>query len=331
MKKIFFVAVAAAVVFASCQKAEQVGLNADQQEISVLAFNKNMTKGYVTGTDFKDTAYGELVKETPITTDRDLVLSAYDATLKEDYFIGKTFTKKEDKKWTSDPAIYYPLGGNNLQFLAYSIKDSTPVAEWENAQKVTLQVIADASKDDILYAAAASTAKSQEEAEGKAVSMVFKHAQAWLTVKLSSNIEDEATTKPFKVNSITWKNIYNSGELTIEYGSPAKASWNFFTQASKDVEMDDANRAVKEVTETPSQLDMLIPEQTAAAFVINYTIGDSTFDYEVPVLKYNEITKFEMGKHYTFKLNFTITEITINPTVTAWVEVEGFDPSPLEL
>lgn len=350
MKRIFVFAAIASIALASCQKNEVITASNDsQKEISVLAFNDVRTKGY-TGWTTGQTAFEEVANPSadPIgeATARDLILSAYDKTMGLDYFTGKTFAKAADGKWKCTPAVYYPIGGDELEFLAYSIgKVGTPCSInpiWNDARNLTIQV-SSATDDDILYGAATSTAKTQPT---DGVAMEFQHAQAWLTVKLTSNIEKPASGTDgdiLKVKSITWENIYSSGELNIAYGTTPTATWNFFTQSPSDFEMtDDNNVKGSFVYKKPAAgdlpptqiLDMLVPAQPAQNFIITYELGGKEFTYEVTKANFaNAILNdgFKAGSHYTFNVDFTVKEITIAPTVKVFEDVTGFDPDPLEI
>ena len=70
-------------------------------------------------------------------------------------------------------------------------------------------------------------------------------------------------------------------------------------------------------TATQITTNLLIPEQSSKQIVINYSMGGKTFDYELNIPR----TNWEMGKKYTFNLEFSAAEITLEPTVTAWAEI----------
>lgn len=335
MKKFFFVAVAAAVVFASCQKAEQVNLNANQDEVSIIAFNKNMTKGY-TGWAADKTFFEEVTDpeaESLTVTPRKMQLSVYEQGA-GDLFTDVTFATADNPVtgtsiWRATPAKYYPLGGSTFDFLAYSVgKDANKIGVWDGAKKVTFQVTDAFTQDDILYAAASSTSKKE------ATSMSFNHAQAWVNMNLNLT-KESAENVVLKVNSITWKNVQTQGKLCIEgKEGNATATWDFFGIDAKDVEMDDPAKVLEvklkyAAAETPTKaeqtkLNMLLPAQKGATgFVINYTLGEGdaaqTFDYEYTLVSGSPAVPtpadWKMGKKYIYNILITINEITIDPSV----------------
>ena len=326
MKKIFVLAPLAVLTIASCQKTEIAHIQDASQEVTINAFAKNMTKGY-TGWTSGQTAFEEIAdpdKTDGDKTDRKMILSAYNTTKGEDFFLDKTFAKKTDGVWAADPAIYYPLGGDSYSFLAYSVGTSNPAATWSGAKKVSLEVTPDSFQDDILFSTV-SGASASTNAE-KAIDMTFKHAQAWVNVNLclakgSGNVD-------FTVNSITWNNIYEQGILTLDADATPVASWNFFTQTTKNVAMDDTDiasgaklaAATADKDGEKTSLNTLFPAQKHTGFVINYTIGSGddaqTLEYEYEI---SEAT-WAMGTKYTYNIKINIVEVTVNPTVEIFVE-----------
>lgn len=343
MKKFFFVAVAAAVVFASCQKAEQVNLNANQDEVSIIAFNKNMTKGY-TGwasgqTSFEEIEQSALYSESPTKADRAMQLSAYNNNTKAEFFCDECFQKGTDGYWHATTPIYYPLGdADNIEFLAYSTsKDVATAGKWEGPKKVVFEVGSDFFQTDILYAAATSATKDDK----KAVSMKFDHAQAWINMNLCfTKSTAVAVADNFKIKSIVWNEVKPEGKLTIESeAGAATATWNFFGFEKNSVEMAGAKdlQLTCAAAETPAvneykHLDMLLPAQNAAAksFTINYTLGEKDYEYEfIPDTTKGQtaFAKWVKGSKYTYNIKIEILEVTINPTVEVFVQETAVDYS----
>ena len=345
---------------------------------------------------------------------RDMQLSVYNVEGDCDLFIDETFTQggpiqsgdnvsetgfvetnspyddskhlkySSDSIWHADPAIYYPIGYGDFNFLAYSKGESTPSATWNGAQEVTLEVTKACLTDDILYGGGVQKAKAHAAAP-----MLFGHAQAWLTTRFT--VDAGSPENVLKINKVTWQDVYASGELNIKFNDgatnayKADAEWNFFTQETSNVVMLDrstdenkktyganvhcAQQYVKVINgEEQSEwkeegsykkgvdgkfvpintgdeyktdnltkqnyLDMLIPAQPKKSFVIEYTLGDQTYEYTVDN---DDLTTgdWEMGTHYIYNIEFSITEITTAPTVRIWAEkeVKFGDPAkqPLEL
>ena len=279
------------------------------------------------------------------------------------YDDSKHFKYSSDSIWHANPAIYYPIGYGDFDFLAYSTGESSPSATWNGAKEVTFEVTRDCLTDDILYAGGVQAAKNHA-----AAAMLFGHAQAWLTTRFT--VDAGSPEDVLQINKVTWQDVYASGELNVKFNDAtasykADATWNFFTQETSNVVMPDrtsdptygANvhcmRQYKKGTddtwaETGSYqkdaegkfvpvnsgdeyktdnltkqnyLDMLIPAQAKKPFVIEYTLGGQTYEYLVDT---DDLTggDWEMGTHYIYNIEFSITEITTAPTVRIWKEKE---------
>lgn len=372
-----------------------------QSEVAIYPFSKTATRGFVTGNEFFEWKFENLrdgQKElgdgifengvvAPIVKDgttqgvvRDMQLSVYNEEGKCDLFIDKTFKNDgpiqsgdnvagdathqkytTDSIWHATPAIYYPIGYGEFDFLAYSLGEKKPSATWNGAKEVTLEVTDDCLTDDILYGGGVQNAKAHA-----AAAMLFGHAQAWLTTRFT--VDAGSPEDVLQIKSVTWQDVYASGELNIKFNNTADykavATWNFFTQEPSNVEMPDRTSAptyntfvtcarkyqknpddgsyVKNPTtgefvpvndgdyETDNltkqnYLDMLIPEQPKKSFVIEYTLGqgDGAQTYEYTVDNDDLMDgDWKMGTHYIYNIEFSITEITTAPTVKIWVEKE---------
>lgn len=330
MKKTIFIAALACMALASCNKQVDPMVPAvqtpDGQEISVIAFNSMATKGY-TAWDGSTQTFQEVVNpsaESFSPSDRTMSLSSFNASKGEDFFVGEEYAKGTDDLWHATPKIYYPLGGDSFNFLAYSVgDDANYIGEWVNANKVTLEVDDKFYQDEILFAAGSA------KATAPTVDLVFDHAQAWIHFNICIAGASEVGVG-MKINSITWKDIYGKGLLTITGdGTTATAKWNFFNQVPADIAMTSANGLLPglelDEVETSgtdgavSKLDMLLPAQNHTNFVINYNLGDqSGLEYEVPV----SASSWEMGTRYTYNVKITINEVTAAPTIELFEEEE---------
>ena len=337
MKKIMFIAAAATVLFASCQKEKSVSFNDEnlQKEMSVLAFNQNMTKGY-TGWASDQTNFEEVDDPEATTPKVDrtmrLAVSCDDGVLFTNELFKKDASEGGDGMWHANPKKYYPVGQTKFNFLAYSVgNDANYIGEFTGTDKITMQVGETFYQDDIIY-----SANEVSGAQSDAVAMKFGHAQAWINMNLYLKKETVEGVN-FKVNSITWKNIKNEGVLTILPSSSvadvmATCSWSFFGIDAKDVKMDDAHNVLAAdlkiaegdtpTTEELTKLNMLLPAQNHSSFVINYTIGDQTFDYEYTPT----VSAWAAGTKYIYNIGITVYEITVNPSVVAFqVSTESVD------
>ena len=133
-------------------------------------------------------------------------------------------------------------------------------------------------------------------------------------------VQDESTTDEYlqilqalNVDVIRAEDVDN-------YRANLKAGWTISAHGDKDL------AAAEGISDFPYTLNgtatqittnLLIPEQSSKQIVINYSMGGKTFDYELNIPR----TNWEMGKKYTFNLEFSAAEITLEPTVAIWTEV----------
>lgn len=216
--------------------------------------------------------------------------------------------------------IYWPFGGVKVDFLAYAL---TPAAK--SALSPTFHADTHAreftiagwdtftNQYDVMYAVANGCTPGTD---GN-VPLAFKHAQALIAFKACK----VGTTVDLTINKITIKDLEYEGTLKVDnYRANLKAGWTISAHGDKDLS---AAEGISDFpytlnsTATQITTNLLIPEQAAKKIVINYSMGGKTFDYELNIPR----TRWEMGKKYTFNLEFSAAEITLTPTVDDWTEV----------
>lgn len=217
--------------------------------------------------------------------------------------------------------IYWPFGGVKVDFLAYALTPDakTALSPTFHAETHAREFTIDSwntfdDQFDVMYAVANGCVPGTD---GN-VALAFKHAQALIafTAKKSAT-----TTVDLTINKITIKDLEYAGTLKVDnYRANLKASWTISAHGDKDL------AAAEGISDFPYTLNstatqittnLLIPEQSSKQIVINYSMGGKTFDYELNIPR----TNWEMGKKYTFNLEFSAAEITLEPTVTAWAEI----------
>lgn len=217
--------------------------------------------------------------------------------------------------------IYWPFGGVKVDFLAYALTPDAKTAlsptfhAETHAREFT---VADwdtfANQYDVLYAVANGCVPGTD---GN-VALAFKHAQALLafTAKKSAT-----TTVDLTINKITIKDLEYAGTLKVDnYRANLEAGWTISAHGDKDLS---AAEGISDFpytlnsTATQVTTNLLVPEQSAKQIVINYSMGGKTFDYELNIPR----TPWEMGKKYTFNLEFSAAEITFEPTVNVWMDI----------
>lgn len=353
MKRISILATITALVFLTgCKK--DVTVQPDnpseyQDEIAIRTI-AGITKSAINSTSFPE-GY-------------DIMLSAYknvgshkgeDASA--NYFEGIRFTKTGTTwKSTSGPK-YYPIGGT-LDFLAVAsagYKSSSsgivPTVTWGNggnvAKRAVLAVPDNSSKfDDLMYAYANGSASSTS-----GTAMQFKHAMTALVFLAKSNIAYNSTRNiGITINSISVVNAKYSGTLTLNNPSAGNgtgiftAAWSSLGNQKASIAARVWNTGNTGTNTSESALSgfnvptaynsieskpfgdgyVLVPEQEAASFVVNYTIHNG-FDLNGTRQVNDTYEKtispggtWEMGKKYVYQLNFTLTGIEFNPVIIDW-------------
>lgn len=217
--------------------------------------------------------------------------------------------------------IYWPFGGVKVDFLAYALTPDAKTAlsptfhSETHAREFTVTDWDTFSNQyDVLYAVANGCVPGTD---GN-VALAFKHAQALLafTAKKSAT-----TTVDLTINKITVKDLEYAGTLKVDnYRANLEAGWTISAHGDKDLS---AAEGISDFpytlnsTATQITTNLLIPEQSAKQIVINYSMGGKTFDYELNIPR----TRWEMGKKYTFNLEFSAAEITFEPTVNVWMDI----------
>ena len=181
--------------------------------------------------------------------------------------------------------------------------------------------------------------------------MSFKHAMAALVFLAKSNIAYNSTRNiEITINSISVMSAKYSGTLTLNNPSAGNgtgdftAAWSSLGNQKASIVARVWNTGNTGTNTSESALSgfnvptaynsieskpfgdgyVLVPEQTAASFVVNYTIHngfmannttaqDNTVEYQI-----TPTGNWEMGKKYIYDLQFSLTEIQIIPTVVDW-------------
>lgn len=307
MKKVLLILGAVALMLASCVKSETVVKEA-QQEIGFNVVSNPATK-----------ADPEL-NGTTLGTDNTYVIYASASTpTNAQYFTGQLFSYiTASTKWEASSAagiaspIYWPFGGEKVDFLAYALTSTANTAlspaynGTTSAQDFTISTWDTyANQYDVLFAAKNAQTSTTN---GGAVAMEFNHLQALLSFTAQASTAGLVT-----INSITVKGLEYSGTVKVDNEKTTlKANWTLSVGADKVIPNISSYAVQSAATKIGDNL--LIPEQEAKKFVINYTISGNTQDYEVNIPR----TTWKMGYKYIYALSFTVSEITITPTVVDW-------------
>ena len=306
-----FCAAAAIVVLASCSKTHVV-YNGAPQEIAFKQITGAMTKA---DTKLSGTM-GVFAQYNNVNT----------STTNEVYFGNTSFEEgSTDGVWEANEAKYWPLEGN-LDFTIYAPYDATAnVVEYTPATNANVLVInvPDNKSDQIdwLYGSVRYHEKTKDDNN---LSVSLKHALSNISVTVKSG-----DAGVFIITGLTLNNAFQSGKLTITYGSttPFTGTCEPSTHGSKETsysytKLGNAAISNTAVTSTPISFEdrLVFPSTTSNGndryFVLQYKMdgSDTVLSAKIPVTD-----DWETGKHYTYAITMTATEILLKPTVTDWV------------
>lgn len=305
MKKIFILATAAIVAFASCTKSEVV-YNQGQQEIGFRQFTGSMTKG-------DPTNLSELVGG-PTT----MGVYAHISDGNQAYFSNAKFVKPTDasNNWGGEPKRYWPLQ-DKLDFTVYAPYVDGTTYNATNAQ-LTVQVATNTTaQEDFLYGVKRYTDQGKTAV---AVPVVLRHALSKLTFKVKSNVSGL-----FKITKVELVDAVQDGSFTVTYGAtPDIAVSTGSTKGTCNVYAAEAASSLS-VTESYQDLGskLVFPigsGSNEAKLRITYNMVDATGLVAVVNLNHD----WSNGKHYTYSVDITATQILLSPSVEDW------DPVPVE-
>lgn len=309
MKKFFLLAASAMMVFASCNKIENV-YNGEAQEIGIFAVNKVATKGAVTDATFPDVNMAVAA----------YLAAGYQAT-PADYF-AKTVFSKTGAVWTG--SRYWPLSQATINFLAVApeIDDvvttvfgvGTPAASYASKAVVTLENN-ETNQHDVMYAAAQGTCAGDGTYSN--VGMVFKHALSWLTFTVNAGSDSKIT-----INSVDVNNAYFGGTLTIEhtnYASTDADEAKTIALNKTNWEVADANKIAKRNVLAANFADgvMVVPG-SQTTLTLNYTIKQADGTQNNFSREFTLQNTWEEATKYIYDIKVTLSEIQIAPTVETW-------------
>lgn len=328
MKRILYFILAGALLCltASCSKTEIDTPDETPVEIGFKAVTNQATKanpelvGASLGTDNVYVIYAAASADgSPKYFDP--ATSSYGGQLFAYFTDGAKWYPASGSPYEKQP-IYWPFGGVKVDFLAYAL---TPAAK--SALSPTFHAdthareftVADwdtyAKQYDVMYAVANGCTPVTDGV----VNLTFKHAQALIAFKACKGA---TTTVDLTINKITIKDLEYEGTLKVDnYRANLKAGWTISAHGDKDLSAAEGiSNFPYTLNSTATQIttNLLIPEQAAKKIVINYSMGGKTFDYELNIPR----IMWEMGKKYTFNLEFSAAEITFTTSVVVWNSVD---------
>ena len=157
----------------------------------------------------------------------------------------------------------------------------------------------------------------------------MKHACSWITIKV---VGDDVTGNNWKLHELKINGLYHTGTATC---GATEATWAVSGEASPEkvfenvggvsiakgtaVAMENVANNMVVIPQVPTTLDVTYSFVAQSGERITEIKKDMT-------LKYNGDDKWISGKHYTYTITITATEILIAPTVEEWVEGHNLNP-----
>ena len=242
---------------------------------------------------------------------------------------------------------YWPKTGS-LAFAGYSpyadLKDKVDYAPEQTAPALTITDFEQGTYKWVHDATAVTNetidvmwfdVNDQNSTSQNDVPVVFKHALTWIDFKLK-----EAESTPdnmFTIKKVTLTNIYPGGDFTS-----ATDTWTpngtltdivlFYNDATGTNLTADAVLDLGKLLIVPQAVGGNKPNSAKSQIVIEYTQNTSaseplteTITRDLTASDVSGIQTWELGKHYTYNISFSLNEIEITATVADWDVANGGD------
>ena len=352
MKKLL-IAVLAIAGLASCTNSD-VEYDPVQKQIGLSPITENRTRAMYTesGANFPDEQFvvWAWYKQLPAGKSIDY-WQASTTVAQQDYIVEKPF-KKSGSVWSGANAAYYWPKLGSLLFAGYyptNAEDKTnggityDFGRLENVMTINKYTPGDYAttgfvntttpyEEDLMYFKMTEASVNCATTAETDVDVKFQHALAWIKVTLAKAEGTPANAK-INVKSVTFTDVKTTGTGTVE--DRADIAWDVTGSATADIVVwNDAATALTTTPNTDAKEPVVIPQEMSGNLVIVYTItsGDDSMFEETKTITLNSlkddaatpntIEKWEAGKCYTYAIAIGTSEITVAPSVDAWVDVK---------
>lgn len=338
MKKIFFSLVALAAI-AACSKSEveyEQGV-----AISFAPVAQNVTKSVAgVGTDGYDSTF-------PTTQDLYIFANAQEQDANgvlsqawnTPYLVNAQFIagRLDNGLYEGAEACYWP-NIKSLKFAGYSeacntealaFSQTPPTMDFTNNKLVITGYVQNNANNtgvgtnDLMWFPCDNNPYTK--ANGT-VPATMKHACSWITIKV---VGDDVTGNNWKLHELKINGLYHTGTATC---GATEATWVVSGDASSEkvfeneggvaiaegtaVAMENVSNNMVVIPQVPTTLDVTYSFTAQSGQTIKEIKKDMT-------LKYDGDNKWLSGKHYTYTITITATEILIAPTVEEWLNGPG--------
>ena len=353
MKTNQLILAAALVALAACTK-ENVDFNANtlDNEIGFTAVTRKATKAttdndkivanatYPETCAFKVWGWNSPVGDFSEFSDGDA--SNFMSNLTIEYTTGPNSQKAAAWR-NADQYYYWPMTGE-ISFFAFHPSDKVPAnfaPGWDATHDVPTASISGWDVTGTNKTVDLMFADNHGHKQTSALGLVFKHALAQIVVNVKTD-EDYHADAQFDVNSVTFNNVYTTGDLSY---SQSTYTW---TPVANDTQTHDwvySNTSMTNITNAENQVYgaacLMIPQDantkdpnatpadnTETTITINYTITSvvaANAPAATPVTANVTVAAPQIwaaGSKYIYTLNFKLNEILFAPTVDPnWVVV----------
>lgn len=330
MKKVFYSLLALAAI-TSCAKTSEV--QSEGIEIKLAPITKMQTKAnflgavdgnaYPTAENFDVYAYWKDIEAGQMFTDGLIYFQSNDAQNS-----GAEFTNKGEY-WGGVETYFWPKVGS-LRFAAYSpshLNVAHSLAEDTYSISNFVQPTETDKTFDFLVTPTTPSYSMMTEVEK--VTLDFKHALSWITLKVKA--QDAYAAQAFEIKKITINNVNTKADFTASMTDGIQyEEWKNQSNPASIVVFEGSQMVTETLTdiENNARGTVIIPQNTTDVtieFVQHGINGTATLPTTSLNLKLDlkpQGTPWVPGKHYNYKLIFGLKEILIKPTVTDWTEVD---------
>ena len=337
MKKFLYILLAV-VVTASCAKTNEV--DSEGIEIKIAPITKLQTKAnyfgavdsnaYPANENFDIYAYWKEVPAGETFTDGLLYLQS-----EKEANSGAEFTNRGEY-WGGVEMYFWPKTGS-LRFAAYS-PSHLNVAHSHTDDKYSIYGYTQPTKTDATFdfLVAPTTPSYSMMTETEKVAVDFKHALSWITIKVKA--QDAYAAQAFEIKKVTINNVKNQGDFVASMTDGIQyEEWSNQSGSESIVVFEGSQWLTDKLTdiETNPRGTLVIPQNTTnltVEFVQHGINGTATLPVTSLDLNLDlkpQGTPWAPGKHYNYKLIFSLNEILIKPTVSDWSE-ENLDEQDID-
>ena len=329
MKKVF-ISLLAIAAMASCAKTSEI--QSDGIEIKIAPIAKLQTKAYYFGAVDRNTyptderfdvyAYWKEVPAGETFTDGTLYLQNKDVQNS-----GAEF-KNKGEYWGGVDQYFWPKLGS-LRFAAYS-PSHLNVTHTQEGDKYSILGYEQPTETDKTwdFLVAPTTPSYSMMTETEKVAVDFKHALSWITIKVKA--KDDYAAQAFEIKKVTINGIYTKGDFVAEMGDGIQyEEWSNKSQLDTIVVFEGSQMVTDTLTNIETNVGgtIVIPQNTTNMTIdfvqhgINGTTTLPQLSLDLNLDLKPQGTPWGPGKHYNYKIIFSVDEILIKPTVSDWTEV----------